>query len=250
MDCCKMRISYIIIEYHSVEDSMACCDSIVNAVPANWNYEIIISSNSVYSVEQQQKILLNNKTVKWIFNDKNGGFAYAMNQGLKNATGDILVIMNPDVRIQKGLLEMLSYFQSQKKIGIIAPKIVNKCNVLQDSFREFITPQNFLLRHLKRLFSKAEIGTDEKPKDVDWVIGAFMMTSRSAYEKVGGMDDKYFMYCEDMDWCKRMHLQGYSVIYYPQTVIEYEGTRSARHSWKYAWIFLKSLFRYWTKFLW
>ena len=84
--------------------------------------------------------------------------------------------------------------------------------------------------------------------EVDWGIGAFMMMPRKAYEAVQGLDDGYFLYCEDMDICKRMQLNGYSVIYYPNAEIVYEGTRSARKSKKYARIFLQSLFRYWGKF--
>lgn len=215
------------------------------------NYEVIVSSNSTYLLEEQIKIQKRISSAKWIFNEENGGFAYAMNKGLKETVGDILVIMNPDVRIKSGLFDMLSYFQLHMGIGIIAPKIINAKGTEQDSFRRFITPWNFMKRHLKRLLTKGgeyvKIGNVDA-REVDWVIGAFMMTSRLAYEKVGGLDSQYFMYCEDMDWCKRMHHAGYSVVYYPKAVIEYEGTRSARRSWKYAWIFIKSLFRYWNKF--
>jgi len=83
---------------------------------------------------------------------------------------------------------------------------------------------------------------------MDWVCGAFMMMSRTSYTFAKGLDDGYFLYCEDMDLCKRMWLGGYKVIYYPMAEIEYEGTRSARYSLKYALVFLKSLLRYWRKF--
>lgn len=249
MEANIIKISFIIVEYHSINDIIACVNAIFEQKNAELEYEIIISSNSMYSLKQQEEAQKTVRSVMWIFNEKNGGFAYAMNQGLKYATGDLLVIMNPDVRIKSGLTEIVSYFQSHSEMGIIAPKIVNANGVIQDSFRSFITPWNFVYRHLQRLLKrKKSVEELSEPSEVDWVIGAFMMTSRTAFEKVGGLDDGYFMYCEDMDWCKRMHLQGYSVVYYPQAVIEYEGTRSARRSWKYAWIFIKSLFRYWTKF--
>lgn len=248
-----MKISFIIVEFYSIEDIVACYSSIVEHIPSNWICEIIVSSNSNYLIKQQKELTSLHKGLKWVFNEKNGGFAYAMNQGLSVASGDILVIMNPDVRIRQGIEGMMEFLLLNNNIGIIAPKIVNANGILQDSFRHFITPWNFLKRHVERLLMKKQMPLDIQElevQEVDWVIGAFMVTTRSAYEKVGGLDDRYFMYCEDMDWCKRMHLQGYSVVYYPQAIIEYEGTRSARRSWKYAWIFLKSLFRYWTKFSW
>lgn len=245
-----IKISFIVVEYHSINDIIACVNAIIEQQNVELEYEIIVSSNSMYSLNQQEEAQKSVRVATWIFNEKNGGFAYAMNQGLKYATGDLLVIMNPDVRTKGGLTEMVSYFQSYSEtVGIIAPKIINANGVIQDSLRTFITPWNFVYRHLQRLLKrKNSVEELVEPSEVDWVIGAFMMTSRTIYEKVGGLDDEYFMYCEDMDWCKRMHLQGFSVVYYPQAVIEYEGTRSARRSWKYAWIFIKSLFRYWSKF--
>lgn len=79
-----------------------------------------------------------------------------MNQGLSVASGDILVIMNPDVRIKQGIEGMMEFLFLNNNIGIIAPKIVNANGVLQDSFRYFITPWNFLKRHVERLLMKSE----------------------------------------------------------------------------------------------
>lgn len=72
---------------------------------------------------------------------------------------------------------------------------------------------------------------------VDWGIGAFMMMSRESYETVNGLDESYFLSREDMDLCRRIHLNGYSVVYYPGACGQYAGTCSARKSRKYAWIF-------------
>ena len=88
----------------------------------------------------------------------------------------------------------------------------------------------------------------KEPVHGDWVIGAFMMCRRDFYEKIGGLSEDYFMYCEDMDWCKRAHQAGYEVVYFPGTVIQYKGTRAARRSWKYAKIHIKSLLTYWRKY--
>lgn len=243
-----MKISFIIIEFFSIDEIEVCCRLIDDIMKLNTlEYELIISSNSLYSLKQQIQ-LKRRYEWKWLFNEKNGGFAYAMNQGLKAATGNILVIMNPDVKIKVGIENMIRYLLQHGEVGIIAPQIRNSAGVIQDSFRDFIIPFRFVKRHLDRLCKKKLCNVPEYCIAVDWVIGAFMMMTRQTYEAVGGLDDGYFLYCEDMDLCKRMHLKGYSVVYYPEAVIEYEGTRSARHSWKYARIFLRSLFRYWRKF--
>lgn len=244
-----IKISFIIIEYHSVEDVMTCYFSIINQLPVNYDYELIVSSNSIYSIEQQNKLILEDRSLRWVFNKKNGGFAYAMNQGLVLSTGDIVVLINPDVKFKGSIESMVSYLRNDNTIGIIAPQIINSKGEIQDSFRNFITPINFIKRHINRILRRKDfVNITKSPIKVDWVIGAFMMMSREAYNSVKGLDEHYFLYCEDMDLCKRMHLKGYSVIYFPNAKIEYEGTRSARRSSKYAVIFIKSLFRYWEKY--
>lgn len=243
-----MKLSFIIIEYHSLLEIRTSCASIRDFMSSELDYEIIISSNSTYSMGEQEKILAENQEGKWVFNVRNGGFAYAMNEGLKVATGDVLIAMNPDVKLKSGLLGMIDYLISDASIGLIAPRIENVAGVVQDSYRDFITPIRFFKRHCTRLLHREERYDTNRILQVDWVIGAFMMMTRKSYEAVGGFDDGYFLYCEDMDLCKRMHQCGYSVVYYPDATIEYEGTRSARHSWKYARIFMMSLFRYWKKF--
>lgn len=245
-----MKLSFIIVEYHSAEDVAICSSSIQeNMKKMPYNFEIIISSNSMYDLEKQRQLFFKYPRFKWIFNVKNGGFAYAMNQGLKMADGDILVAMNPDVKLKSGMGNMVDFFIAHKEIGLIAPMIRNALGDIQDSYRYFITPWRFIVRHLGRMIMRELFSpVHNNSIKVDWVCGAFMMMSRVSYESTEGFDDGYFLYCEDMDLCMRMHLKGYEVVYYPMAEVEYEGTRSARQSWKYACIFLKSLLRYWRKF--
>lgn len=245
----NLRLSFVIVEYHSIEDIAICTSSIAITFADFFEFEIIVSSNSMYSTEQQSEITKRWDLFRWVFNEKNGGFAYAMNRGLAVANGDILIILNPDVQIKFGFVDMVNYLGKCNNIGIIAPKLIDKDGKVQDSYRNFITPISFLKRNLLRLLcGEREPIVPVSSVNVDWVIGAFMMMSRESYEAVNGLDENYFLYCEDMDLCRRMHLAGYSVVYYPEACGQYVGTRSARKSRKFAWIFLKSLFRYWNKF--
>lgn len=242
-----MVISFVIVEYFSIEDIEVCISSIVANCGEN-AYEIIISSNSLYESDMQDAIQTKYTKCKWVFNAKNGGFAYAMNQGLQAAIGDVLIILNPDVRIRFGLDEMVKYMYENQRIGAIAPKIISKNGIIQDSYRDFITPLNFVIRHVRRFFNRDNLLDMKEPISVDWVIGAFVMMTKEVYSLVDGLDDNYFLYCEDMDLCKRIKQRGYEIIYFPYAEVEYEGTRSARYSVKYAFIFLKSLYRFWRKF--
>lgn len=240
--------SFIIIEYHSKDEVRKVIESIrKNSQIAS--DEIIISSNSLYNEIERDEIQ-KKFGGKWVFNEKNGGFAYGMNKGLKAAKGEIMIVMNSDVKFITSLEPMVKYLKSNEEVGIIAPKIIDEKGIIQDSFRNFATPLRFVERQFGRLLrhDRLQVKNLHQPQKVDWIIGAFMMIRRDFYEKVGGMSEDYFMYCEDMEWCKRAYLAGYKVIYFPESVIEYKGTRSARKNMKYAKIHLRSLFTYWKKY--
>ena len=243
-----MKLSIVVIEYHSIHEVVALSHAVGKALGDD--VELIISSNSLYSESEQKRISETYSHARWQFNVRNGGFAYGMNEGLKVAKGDVLVIVNPDVKFKTPLEPMVDYLLQHPEVGIIAPKIVDEDGVVQDSFRHFATPFSFITRQVGRIVhrNKLHVKSADTPQKVDWVIGAFMMVRRDFYEKVGGLSEDYFMYCEDEDWCKRAHLAGYDVIYYPDTVIEYKGTRASRNSWKYAKIHIQSLFTYWRKY--
>lgn len=245
-------ISFVIIEFHSTEDINACITSIKTRCE-NVPYEIIVSSNSCYPLETRSKLEHDFPEIRWSFNNKNGGFAYAMNQGLKIAHGEYMTIINPDVRIKNGLDSMIEFMQSHPSIGAIAPLIVNEQGMIQDSARPYVSVQRYVWRCFKRIISHKSSVLDKnmdytQVQTVDWVIGAFIMVRKEVYEKTKGLDEYYFMYAEDLDWCTRIRTFGYEVVYFPLSKVEYEGSRSARHSPKYAKIFFKSHIYYWNKY--
>ena len=97
-------ISIVVIEYNNLSEIQSFCDSVRDNIDID--HEIIISSNSQYTKSEQADILSNYSSEKWVFNDKNGGFAYGMNGGLRIAKGDVLIVMNPDVRTKSLLLTL------------------------------------------------------------------------------------------------------------------------------------------------
>lgn len=240
--------SIVVIEYHSQNEIGKFLCSLKHLFEKG--VEVIVSSNSQYGKDEQERIVADSPQMRWIFNERNGGFAYGMNEGLQSAKGDVLIVANSDVKLMSSLEPMVEYLKNHPEVGIIAPKIVDEDGITQDSFRHFITPWNFFMRQLGRIKDKGKLNVkvQNEPVKCDWVIGAFMMCRRDFYEKVGGLSEDYFLYCEDMDWCKRAHLADYDVVFFPEAVIEYKGTRAARKSWKYAKIFIKSLFIYWKKY--
>ena len=241
--------SIIIIEYNSLEEIRSLVDR-VEALLGQEGYEIIVSSNSMYPEEKRNDILQACPDLRWIFNERNGGFAYGMNRGIAVAKGEIVTICNPDVTILEGYADAVQYMKTHPAVGAIGPRIVDADGNVQDSCRPFLTLPRFVKRQLARLSSHREVIL-EKDFDysacqpVPWVIGAFIMARKSAVEAVGLLDEKYFMYNEDMDWCTRFWKNGQPVYYYPALSVRYKGTRAARRKLKYAWIFLRSNLRYW-----
>lgn len=246
-----MKISIVIVEYNSLDELQRFAETLKKGFSCE--VELIASSNSCYSKEKQKETKFQFPQFKWSFNEKNGGFAYAMNQGLKLATGDYLIIANPDCVFIDRLDEMTTFLLQHPEVGAIAPQIVEESGQVQDSCRHYLSVQSFIWRQIRRTITGSEVLLNSrvdysKVQTVDWVIGAFIMVSRTVYEKTGGLSDDYFMYAEDMDWCTRIRLAGWEVVYYPKVKIQYKGTRSARTNKGSAKIFLNSMKIYWRKY--
>lgn len=246
------EISFIVIEYYSLESVFNFLKSISRSCCEN-NYEIIVSSNSCYPAHTRDKLTIEYPQIIWSFNSRNGGFAYGMNRGMEKAMGKFLVISNPDVQIISGLQDLITFMADHSEIGTAGPKIVDKNGEIQDACRPYVNLPRFITRQIRRIILNTEIEYDKSfdynlVQTVDWIIGAFMVINRSAYEDTKGFDEDYFMYAEDLDLCTRIRQNGFEIVYFPKTVVEYKGSRSARKINKYTSIFVKSHIRYWNKY--
>jgi GT2 family glycosyltransferase len=247
-----MKLSFIILEYNSLKEVANCIASIKD-LRLDVDYEVIVSSNSEYDEPRRRVIERENPEVRFLFNERNGGFGYGMNEGMKVAKGDYYVLCNCDVRFLPGhsVSEFLSFFK-EHRVGICGPRIIDEQGRLQDSCRHFVTVRRFVERHIKRILQRKEIVLNarfdySRIQYVDCVIGACMIINRQVIETIGGFDEHYFLYSEDMDLCTQSWQAGFPVVYYPKLTVEYKGTRSARHSRYYAKVFMRSQWRYWRK---
>lgn len=228
----KGLISFIIIEYHSIEEVITCVNSLqINCI--DLNYEIVVSSNSMYCKEKQESIAKRYPDIKWCFNKRNGGFAYGMNRGILMSSGEFIVLQNPDTEIlNHGIKDAIQLFEEELNIGLIGPKILNEREEVQDSCRPFLTPRGIISRLIQRKLNKKDAILEEsfdynQIQSVNWVIGAFMITTRQAVDKVGLLNEQYFMYVEDMEWCLNFWENGFKVVYFPSLLIKYQGDRKS-----------------------
>lgn len=227
-----MDLSFIIVEYNCLGKLRDCLKSILQKT-RKIDCEIIVSSNSCYDKTEQAKSVSRFPEVRWFFNKRNLGYAKAVNVGLMNSMCKYSLIVNPDIELMDGNVHSaLEYFENNPDIGIIGPQIVNGECEIQDSCRTFITPYMFASRCIKRFVRKIDHaildGRDLNILgDVDWVSGACMLVKREAVEKVGFMDERYFMYIEDMDWCKRFWDSGFRVVYWPHMKVRHDLSRES-----------------------
>jgi N-acetylglucosaminyl-diphospho-decaprenol L-rhamnosyltransferase len=226
-----IQVSFVIIEFHCPELVRDCVQAIRDQA-AGLVHEIIVSSNSGYGAVRKIEIRGSFPGVKWLFHEKNGGFAYAMNRGLEICSGAAAVLVNPDARFISPILPAFEYLQVQKEVAVLGPKILDKLGNIQDSCRRFMTPLDLFSRLLKRFFLRRDVLLAAhfdyaRSQPVDWVIGACMLLKRSFLDQAGLLDEKYFFYVEDMDLCFRAWCVGRQVHYFPDWRVEYKGSRKS-----------------------
>ncbi len=184
--------------------------------------------------------------VTLIASDSNLGFARANNAGVALSNGRYILLLNPDAEvIGDALLTMTAYMDSHADVGALGPRLLFPNGQVQSSRRRFPTLATAFLEStvLQQCFPRNRIlqryyvldrGDDEE-QDVDWVIGACLFIRRQAWEQVGPLDESFFMYSEELDWCRRLRTAGWRVVYIPwATVVHHEGQSSiqvvpARH---------------------
>ena len=218
------------------------------SVYASWDgrpgLEVVVVDNASHD-DSAAMLRENFPNAHIIANTENRGFTGGNNQGIAAATGDFLLLLNPDTEIiDNALPHMVAYLQSQFDVGMVGPQLLNPDGSVQSSRRRFPTlPVLFLEstwlgklapRKLLRHYYAQE-QPDDLVQDVDWITGAAMLTRRETVTQVGGMDEGFFMYSEELDWCRRIREAGWRIVYFPEArIIHHEGKSSeqvvpARH---------------------
>jgi len=174
--------------------------------------------------------------VTLVANADNRGFPAANNQGIAAAQGRYVLALNPDTEILgDALVTLVRYMDAHPDVGIVGPQLLNPDGGVQSSRRRFPTlPILFLEstwleslapRALRRYYFLDQ--PDDITLDVDWITGAAMLARREAVQQVGGMDEGFFMYSEELDWCRRVKAAGWRVVYHPVAqIIHYVGKSS------------------------
>ncbi len=195
-----------------------------------------------------------------IRNAENRGFGAAHNQAIAVSSGRYVLLLNPDCRLLGSdvLARIVSFMDQNPDIGILGPKVLYPDGRLQFSARRFPTILAAGFRHtpLGRLFPDnpfvrrylMEDLDHSRMADVDWLSGAALVARRDTFEQIGLLDERFFIYVEDMDWCKRAHDAGWRVVYYPEAAVSHRiGAASDQNVEPMIHEHRKSMLRYFLK---
>ncbi len=247
-----MDLSIIIVNYNVKEFLQNLLHSITKSA-GRIKYEIIIVDNASNdgSVEFIKEKF---PGVKLIANKENLGFSKANNLGLAIAQGKYLLLLNPDTLLREDTIQkMMEFFESAPDAGLAGCKILNPDGTLQLACRRsFPGPWTSFCKvtGLSSLFPSSKIFArynltyldENQTYEVDAISGSFMMMKKDVYEKVGGLDEEFFMYGEDLDLCYRIQKSGYKVYYVHSTqIIHYKGESTKRSSFDETKVFYDAM---------
>jgi N-acetylglucosaminyl-diphospho-decaprenol L-rhamnosyltransferase len=171
--------------------------------------------------------------LKIIRNYKQLGFGANHNQAFAISSGNKFIIVNPDVRILSDPCYTLDKaFDSG--IGACAPSILSPSGIIEDSVRRFPTIGQLLKRVVLGVRRPDYLAPDNlSPVVVEWVAGMFVMFDSASFREVGGFDENYFMYLEDVDICRRLVAVGKKVLWVPSCSVVHDAQRASRHNWQH-----------------
>ena len=226
-DDCPIDLSIIILTWNSQYYLKNCIESILGAVK-NYKHEIIVIDNS--SKDRTKKILRQLRSkykITLIQNEKNKGVAKGRNQGIALAKGKFIMFLDVDTIVLPMAIEKLINYMTQNiQCGIVAPMLLSPDGMLRFSCQKFPTVLTKVFRRIpiksgKKFLAQAELhGWHHRDTiSIDWVIGACQMIRRSVISKVGNLDEKFFYGAEDIDYCMRVWLEGFQVVYHPESVV-------------------------------
>ena len=233
------RVAVVIVNYQSYDELNGCLESIDRACGSVSVVVVDHESNSDAADLLSQRfpeILLRRV-------EGNDGFAVGVNHGARATSSQFILLLNPDCALEPdACCQLANWLDSHPDVAVAGPRIRNADGTVQPSARRFpdfttafagrsswltrVLPGNPMSRHNL----PARDPADQTPVQVDWVSGACMCVRREAFDAVGGLDEGFFLYWEDADFCRRLKHAGWRTMYVPSAGAVHVGGRSSRHA--------------------
>ncbi len=243
----------IIIVHHQTPELLQRCLRQLSAQTAAFPVTTLVVDNASPGMAVRELVAAFPE-VQFILNPDNVGFARACNQGMRAVTAPFCLLLNPDALPDAEALDWLvQLMRDYPRAGVVAPRLLNPDGSLQYSCRRFPTARVLFIRaaRLDRLFRRTVDRYLMRDWDhgvqrpVDWAIGACLLLRRAALDDVGWLDERFFLYYEDLDLCHRMWQRGWDVRYEPAATVRHEHQRGSAARWlnRLAWVHACSLVR-------
>ncbi|MBU4360570.1 glycosyltransferase family 2 protein [Patescibacteria group bacterium] len=256
-----MKLSIIILNYKTCELVKQCLKNIVN-LNLQFKYEIIVVDNN--SNDEIEKIMREEFPIfTFAQTNENKGMGAGNNVGIKKAKGEYILILNPDVVVWENSIEnLLNFIEQNEKIGCVAPKLLYPNKKYQQSryrFPDFFMPA-LIRTQLNKIGKKKldkylmnDVSVNE-PHKIDWARGSALLSRKKILDKIQGFDERYFMYLEDTDLCRKIWKSGSEIWFVPDSkMTHYYFRESGGNAWlkdlfkKMAWIHIGSWLKYFIK---
>jgi GT2 family glycosyltransferase len=248
-------IAVIIVNWNAREDLRVCLTSLYAEPRPRVSYDVWVVDNAS---EDGSAAMVTSKfpQVYLIKNTENLGFSKANNQAIARADSRYVFLLNSDAAIHAGALDALAaYADTHTAASILGPKVLNPDGTLQYSCRRFpsLGAGFFRNTYLGRLFPNNSFARDylmtnfdhATDTSVDWVSGCAMLIRRETIGKIGALDERFYMYCEDVDICQRVWDSGQEVVYVPEAVVTHTiGRSSDKNADRMIWEFHRSWYEY------
>lgn len=234
-------------------------NSVYKTVQTPFEY-ILVDNNK--DKQQLENIKKQFQQIKILQNPKNYGYSRGINVGLKQAKGDYILALNPDILLFEHTIDkMVEYMEKNSDVAVLGPKLLNRDKTLQYSCRRYPNFWFMLFRRwpLKDIVINNDIVTNavaeyemhefdhNEIKEVEWMCGGFLLIRKDVFQKIGFFDEFYFLYFDDVDFCRRAHRVG-KVVYYPHSEAVHNASYESKMKIHPFLIHLRSMLYYFLKF--
>ena len=230
-------LSIVIVNYNTRALLLRCLESVEAQIDDTRNVEVVVVDNRS-SDGSADAVRENHPHVLLLANTRNEGYARAVNQGLRQARGEFIIILNADTELRAGaLVKSLAFMDRQGDAGIAGCRLLNEDGSLQPSCEGFpglwnVFCEAFFLDSLFRWSPRfgglrMRFFKHDRVRKVDRIMGAFMIVRRRLLEDVGYLDERFFFYSEEVDWCYRAWRAGWPIYFFPDAEVVHYGGASA-----------------------
>ncbi|MDP3622968.1 MAG: glycosyltransferase family 2 protein [Methanobacteriaceae archaeon] len=259
-----MDLSIIVVNYRTYNLTNQAIESVITKNhPFKYNIYVVDNASEDGSLEKLQKDFskeIQDGLIKFIASAENKGFSYANNLALKEISSNNILLLNSDTIVIADCLEKcLNYMESHPQTGALGCKVVLPDGTLDKACRRSfpdVSVSFYRMIGLSRLFPKSQrFGKynlcyldDDGVYPIDCLVGAFMMVKSEAIKEIGLLDETFFMYGEDIDWCYRIKEAGWQIIYYGDAqIIHYKGSSSQKQKSKLIYEFYRAMYIFYNK---